>query len=82
MAEINIPKFKYKPPTQEMLFQEIDKEIASALKNNYELRAERMSRPFCDTADEFVAYLDGKIAALRGIEDFINELKEKYTEGA
>ncbi len=63
----------------------VDKELAlkiisethEALRSNYNARAERMAKPNIETADEFISYCDGKIAALRGIEEFIeNILKE------
>lgn len=60
---------------------EIESEIVAALESNYKARAERIRNPRIDTADEFISYIDGKIAALRGIEDFVEELKKKYTEG-
>lgn len=31
-------------------------------------------------ADEFIGYCEGKIDALRGLQNFIDELKEKYGE--
>ena len=58
----------------------IEEEIVAALESNYKAKAERMANPRID-ADEFISYCEGKIAALRGIEDFVEELKKKYTEG-
>lgn len=58
----------------------IEQEIVAALESNYKVKAERMANPRID-ADEFISYCEGKIAALRGIEDFVEELKKKYTEG-
>ena len=57
---------------------EIEEEIVVALESNYKAKRERLANPHIDTADEFVAYCEGKITALRGIEDFIEELKDKY----
>ena len=59
---------------------EIEEEIVAALESNYKAKAERLSKPNIEMADEFVAYCDGKILALRGIEGFVEELKMKYTE--
>jgi intergrase/recombinase len=60
---------------------EIEKEIVAALESNYKAKAERFAKPVFDMADEFISYCEGKIAALRCIESFIEELKVKYTEG-
>ena len=57
------------------IFEEIEEEIEAALNNNYtklkDCGAERVL---------FFEYVNGKITCLRGIEDFITELKKKYTE--
>ena len=62
------------------IFEEIEKEIKSALKSNCSVRSERMKRLQLEMADEFIAHIEGKIDALRGMEWFIDELKQKYTE--
>lgn len=59
---------------------EIEEEIVAALESNYKVRAERMESPRIDTADEFISYIDGKIATLRGIKDFVENIKNKHTE--
>ena len=64
----------------EEIFGEIEKEIHLALNSNYNARAERSAHPHIEMADEFVSYCDGKIHALRGIDDYVAELKKKYTE--
>ena len=51
------------------IFSELESEITAALESNYKAKA-------MDTADDFVAYCEGKIHALRGILDFIEELKK------
>lgn len=56
------------------LANKIHEEIHRALENNYDVRAKRMARPSFEMNDEFTSYCDGKIAALRGIDDFIEEL--------
>ena len=56
----------------------IEEEIVAALESNYKAKAERMANPRID-ADEFISYCEGKNAALRGIEAFVEELKKKYT---
>ena len=63
------------------IFEEIEQEINGALESNYEARSARLSNPNIEMADEFIAYCEGKISALRGIDGFIGELKKKYTEG-
>jgi hypothetical protein len=73
---------KIKREVAREIFEEMRREIKAALKSNYKARDERLSRPKVDAADEFVSYCDGKIHALRGIDDFIDELEMKYTEGA
>lgn len=61
------------------IFEEIRREIKAALKSNYNAKQERVEKQI---PDDFVSYMcEGKIAALRGIDDFIDELEQKYTEG-
>ena len=63
------------------ILAEIQKEIELALDSNYKARQERVDKwkdPNIYIGDDFVAICDGKISALRGIDDFINELREKY----
>ena len=62
------------------IFEEIEAEIVAALESNYSVRSERMKRPRLEMADEFISCIEGKINALRGMEWFIAELKQKYTE--
>lgn len=59
---------------------EIEEEIVAALKSNYKVKAERLATPDIYLADEFISICEGKIAALRGIKVFVEELKKKYTE--
>ena len=61
--------------------REIREEIVAALESNYKAKAERLAGSDIYFADEFISICEGKIAALRGIEDFVEELKKKYTEG-
>lgn len=56
------------------LANKIHKEIHQALENNYDVRAKRMAKPNIEMADEFISYCDGKIDALRSIDNFIEEL--------
>lgn len=58
------------------IFEEIQEEIVAALESNYRVRDELLAKK--DIAYEMVACINGKINALRGIEGFIEELKEKY----
>lgn len=55
----------------------IEEEIVKALESNYNAKVERMRKPCIDMADEFIGWVEGKISALRGIEDFVAELKKK-----
>lgn len=76
---------KYEKAKQEVareIFAKIDREIVDALKSNYEarqIRIEKWKNPTAYIGGDFVSICDGKIAALRGIEGFIAELREKYT---
>ena len=59
------------------IFEEIESEIVAALQSNYRLKQECVEKQL---PDNFVSYMrEGKIAALRGIEAFVEELKKKYT---
>lgn len=57
------------------IFAEIEREITDALKSNYKVL------PQVEESEALWNNVNGKINALRGIEYFIAELKEKYTEG-
>lgn len=58
---------------------EIEAEIVAALQSNYRAKQERVEKQL---PDDFVSYMcEGKIAALRGMEAFVEELKNKYAEG-
>lgn len=49
-------------------------EIHQALESNYKARQERMEKYInANGTDEFIQYCEGKIAALRGIDDFVDE---------
>ena len=54
------------------IFEEIKTEIEAALANNYKARSA------FEFSNELYQWVQGKIDALRGMEDFIDELKEKY----
>ncbi len=54
------------------MFEEIESEIKEALNSNYR------ARPHIAESEELYHIVEGKIAALSGIEDFIAELKKKY----
>ena len=63
------------------IFEEIEQEIKLALDSNYKARG-KLLRKFPQEHNEiFMGSLNGKIDALRGIDDFIVELEKKYTEG-
>lgn len=55
----------------EKIFEDFIKEIELALDSNYKARNN-------NGYGEFGEYVNGKIHALRGIEDFLAELKKKY----
>lgn len=63
----------------EEIFSELYKEIESALNSNYKARRERING--CGARDMFLNVVDGKIAALRGLHEFIEYLEEKHTGG-
>ena len=56
------------------IFAEIEAEIKEALESNYR------ARPHIAESEELYHIVDGKITALSGMQDFIAELKKKYTE--
>ena len=58
------------------IFEEIEREIELALDCNYKVKRDAQ-----DDNEGLVLYVDGKIDCLRGLADFIAELKKKYTEG-
>lgn len=60
----------------------IEEEIVAALESNYRARKEHIER-YADLAydTDLLLEINGKINALRGIEGFVEELKNKYAEG-
>lgn len=60
--------------------ESIKAEIREALKSNYKAKFEIMAKPNVDMADEFISYREGKIAALRGIDDFVDTLISSETK--
>lgn len=62
---------KAKQEVAKQIFGKIHKEIELALDSNYKARNN-------NGYGEFGEYVNGKIHALRGIEDFLAELKKKY----
>lgn len=59
----------------------IHEEIRLALKSNYKARQERIEKHYngmYGVYDNFISLVDGKINALRGIQDFLAELEKKY----
>lgn len=64
------------------IFDDIHREIEVALKSNYDARKKRNeNRQWRRINDDFINTVNGKIAALRGMDDFITELEKNYTEG-
>lgn len=63
---------KAKADAAKEIFDELEREIEDALKNNYEAL-----RRFEDS-DDLWHNVNGKINTLRGLEHFIGELKKKF----
>lgn len=63
------------------IFEEMKKEIKSALESNYKAENQWVQSPTQSRwDDEFLGVIRGKINTLRGIGDFIDELEKKYME--
>ena len=63
------------------IFEEIEQELVAALESNYRVYREHLEK-YGDKSDlEFLCICNAKINTLRGIEGFIEELKEKYMKG-
>ena len=60
------------------IFAEIEKEIKSAIAVNYKAREARMNRGYSEIDDNMMSSIWAKINTLRGILDFIKELKIAY----
>ena len=63
----------------EKFCDELQSEIQAALSNNYQVLKERKEHRL--EGDTLIPLIEGKVAALRGIDDFIDTLLEKYLEG-
>ncbi len=64
------------------IFANIHQEIKKALESNYKARKERNEdRRWSRINDDFINTVNGKIAALRGIEDFVTELEKEFVKG-
>ena len=79
----NLSKMDYRKASEvaREIFAEIEKEIESAIESNYRAKKEHYNHSVIPNYDNFNAMCDGKIYAMRGLLDFIEELKNKYTEG-
>ena len=63
------------------IFAEIEFEIVAALVSNYNAKYKIVTKGEVNSI--LYSIIEGKIAALRGIDDFIAHLKKKYeSEGA
>ena len=62
----------------EEIFEEIETEIEAAIESNYRAKKEHKNHSVIPNYDNFNAMCDGKIYAMRGLLDFIAELKKKY----
>lgn len=58
------------------IFADLEKELNAALENNYKRKRELAQA--VDGVDNFDWLVGGKIDTLRGILDFLEELKKKY----
>lgn len=69
-----------KAETIKEVTEKIKEEIHEALNNNYKTRQERIAhyenKGVQSIYDDFVQYCNGKIDALRGLDDYINSLSE------
>ena len=77
--EYELEKAKQKVARE--IFGKIHKEIELALASNYKAKQERIDKHYngmSGVIDDFISLVDGKIQALRGIDDFIEELEKKY----
>ena len=54
--------------------EQLQTEIHQALESNHKAKAERMANPCIIMADEFISYCEGKIHALQGIDEYINNI--------
>ena len=64
------------------IFEEIEQEIEAALTSNYNAKQEHYDSRY-RISTEFIGMVCGKIDALRGMQDFLANLKKKYeSEGA
>ena len=73
--------FENKSEVAKKICCENEEEICAALDSNYRALKEWDNGRNNDYILEFVGRIKGKIDALRGIEAFVEELKEKYTKG-
>lgn len=63
------------------IFEEIEEEITAALESNYRVYNEHLEKYGDKPNLEFLCMCNAKVNTLRGIEGFIEELKEKYSKG-
>ena len=69
--------------TVEEFAEKVHTEIYEALESNYKARQEHINKwkdPNAYIGGDFVSMCDGKIAALQGIDYFINSLEKEMTE--
>jgi predicted DNA-binding protein YlxM (UPF0122 family) len=68
-----------KAETARKIFADIHTEIQEALESNYKARKERSeNRHWGRINDDFINRVNGKIESLRGIDDFVSKLEDKY----
>ena len=80
---LSLSKMGYRKSTDvaREIFEEIEAEMEAAIDSNYRAKREHKNHSVIPNYDNFDAMCDGKIYAMRGLLDFIAELKKKYTEG-
>jgi hypothetical protein len=66
-----------KQEVAKQIFEEIRQEIKLALDSNYKAKDEHLNK-YKDYDAQFISLVNGKILSLRGIDDFLDELKKKY----
>ena len=73
-AELKIERRLAKAEAYKECIEKVKEEIAQALENNYNVRAERIEKHNVGETDEFISYCGGKIDCLRGLDDFLDNL--------
>lgn len=59
------------------IFEEIHMELQMALDSNYRARQQCLMEQR-DKVDDLLSVINGKIAALRGVDEYLEHIKKKY----